>query len=975
MIVSSYCTTVDGSTDNTQCMQAAISAACGQTGSDALGSGAGGTIYFPTGTYVFSSLNVPCQGLTLQGAGRNDNGHSGGTVFQVRNNSAPAIQFLASGVSGNYSYSGGVKDLGFVHGGGNGLVPDIQINYCMGCSVQNVSFQNSYKAVEVFAGINNTLSNIFVDQLQGGGTAIEFHGLYTNSGNCMNVANCDQRADELNLNNIYVGPSASLSSTSTCLYWHDFAATINLKGFACEQQGYGLRSDCNGNGLGDSSMCPQFLEAENFQCVGCLSGVAAIDTGSLNFFNSYITGTPSTNNLVSIKTAKFPNSYDAASFVNGEVAVSGASCMWLAASDIVVSGMSIGACNLGNVGGAAIQVTNSFSAPGQATKNLNLNHNTFCALPNLSSSVMAGIYIDVTNPDWLAIDGNTFSSCSSDVVQGSNGQHIEIDGSVDVASTASITAFTPVALSAAGTWQPASVNTSGIVFSVASYCTAGALSDVKATTSCLQTAIDAACAATASGHTQATLFFPAGTYTFTSLSVSCQGVVLQGAGRGNRDQTTGTVFRTSSAATAPAITFWAKGMNGSLVTGNSSTSAVQTGLQDLDIINDIGNQYSSYASILFKYCSGCFANNLYFFTPTKALEVYAGSSATISNVYVDQLLLGGLAIEYHGNFTGSAGCTSVASCDQAGGSLALNNITVGQVLNGAVTSTCVYWHDLAQNLSMNAVACVGQMYGLKSDCAVNNAGESGCPNHLVADDFQCDFCTSGVHAVDSSGLSFTNSYFNGNSGNNGVNGQSGTPRAQNVIAVLTQNYPNAGESASFNGGQIAMSQGSCVWVGEANVSLSNIGLWGCNLGNTGGAGIEVNGSASASSQQLTGISVTGNTFCNRYGSAPTVMSGIYVAQSSTDSLTVRGNIFNQCYVGVASASQGSHNINTANVGPGAVMPAGIYAESCNACGSAGGVLTCQCLNASNQRLSTLLVFDTCTDTQAIANSNGSLTCH
>jgi hypothetical protein len=188
--IRDFCVPVslDGTTDNTACIQAAVTAICahlnGMTGSPING---GGMIDLPPNAYTINAnvgVIIPCEGVIIQGSGWGDpSASSSGTEIKIiGTGSRPIFDFTGAvkGNAGRYSYGGGVREIGFVTGNATTSItqtgPMVAFNYCWHCHIDRVHSSGAFKFATNYAGLGNDISHSVITQVMPGGEAIEIYG-------------------------------------------------------------------------------------------------------------------------------------------------------------------------------------------------------------------------------------------------------------------------------------------------------------------------------------------------------------------------------------------------------------------------------------------------------------------------------------------------------------------------------------------------------------------------------------------------------------------------------------------------------------------------------------------------------------------------------------------------------------------------------------------------------------------------------
>lgn len=172
------------STDQTAALQAGISAACNAT-TLASGAAARPILFIPAGTYAYTTLTVPCNGLIIQGEGMSGGNPAGAT--QLCSTLGPTGTMLTMGTPTSAIFEAEVRDILF--SGFCGTFPqgiDVNCNRCTFDHIQVTGFTgfgmrfqgkssastggfNNISHSEFQSTQNNTFAFVIVSQASGGG--------------------------------------------------------------------------------------------------------------------------------------------------------------------------------------------------------------------------------------------------------------------------------------------------------------------------------------------------------------------------------------------------------------------------------------------------------------------------------------------------------------------------------------------------------------------------------------------------------------------------------------------------------------------------------------------------------------------------------------------------------------------------------------------------------------------------------------
>ncbi|MFT8490154.1 MAG: hypothetical protein ABF672_06365 [Gluconobacter oxydans] len=430
-----YCalSDVNGSTDNTACIQRAIYAVCAASGGQAPW-GSGGEVFFPPAVWTFSSLSAPCNGVTLSGA-NNGNVNSGsldyrGTVFRLI---TPANQSAISSGMTTSDYGGGlhVRDVAIDGSSMAATATVFDYSWVQHSTIKNVSAYNITNFFREEGGAANTIEDVVILGISG--TGIEFFG---DASACSDLASCNKRADLLRVNRVNMNGTVTSSGahTATCFAYHDFAQSLNVDHAICENALFGLNIYCQASQGHNGEACPAFprfhdLEAENCTTCGNISDAQDVEmrggymlgqgTASAHVLQVYNTnfGGAASSSAVGSYAQAFRN-------FGGRFGNSGGAAVVLGVADFVFSGSQIFSSNLSDtnnsIGAPNIEVTPTGSTTnptrGIITQNILCEASGQQPLQNTNDSslslIQSSIWLDVgvTN---TKVFGNEYSRCVS----------------------------------------------------------------------------------------------------------------------------------------------------------------------------------------------------------------------------------------------------------------------------------------------------------------------------------------------------------------------------------------------------------------------------------------------------------------------------------------------------------------------------------------------------------------------------------
>ena len=340
---------VNGSNDNTACYQNAINAVCSGK-SNASPYRSGGELYVPALAIVLSQVNIPCNGVHIHNAG-NGNVNSGnldyrGTVYiSTPKNSGTMFKYSSS----NSDYGTGFS---FDHAGidASNMVKDgtvFDISWTQHSIIRDVSLLNPYNIFKEEGGAANLVEDMVVLGMRG--TGFEFWGDASRCGSnnpTVSLAACNKRADLLRLNRVNMNSAAG--HKARCIYWHDFAQSLDLSNTVCESAAVGIQVSCDKSMGNNGEACPafgRFYDPEFEDCSLCMD---ISDAQDLEIHAGYVLGRGiASKNVVRIYNTNFgasatpstKGSYaEAFRWIGGRFGNSGGSVMSIGVSEFILSG-------------------------------------------------------------------------------------------------------------------------------------------------------------------------------------------------------------------------------------------------------------------------------------------------------------------------------------------------------------------------------------------------------------------------------------------------------------------------------------------------------------------------------------------------------------------------------------------------------------------------------------------------------------
>ena len=353
---------LNGKTDNTACIQAAVTAMCTPKNGNGSPNNTGGTIDMPPNAYTINAsvgVTIPCESVIIRGGGWGDpNASTKGTEIRIVGaGSAPIFHFVGN-VKGNarrYSYGGGIRDIGFVtQNSASNIIqtgPMIAFDYCWHCYIDRVHSIGAFRFATNYAGLGNEIVHTVVTQVMPGGEAIEIYGLDVGC-EPSNIGNCATRADIFQIEDTILDAALAKGlPTANCIHVHDFVATTRIMNVTCNQMKIGLYVDCPASS--NIAACPQFLslydfgtEANDIAGSGANgAGISAFDFVDLECYGCKLYGY-SVFNLVKLGYTKQRGTPGAsnAKFFGGKVERSEGSCILAGIPGLQIIGTLIDNC-------------------------------------------------------------------------------------------------------------------------------------------------------------------------------------------------------------------------------------------------------------------------------------------------------------------------------------------------------------------------------------------------------------------------------------------------------------------------------------------------------------------------------------------------------------------------------------------------------------------------------------------------------
>lgn len=421
--------------DNTTCVQNAINFAC--TAANGASNYAGGELVFARGAYYIKHVTIPstCPGLRIRGQGY---GSSTATTIVSDNNCTGPIFDFYSDATQNYVYGGGLSDVYLFNNtlsGGNftGTTscpsPIIRASYGRNMIFTRMMALSPNILIKIIAGLNNTVSNIAVDQaLQNSTGVFEAMGM----GALPDATGQLTRQDVTKFKDITVFGAPAVAGGGNQWYigiWnHGLSQTLDISSVKFENASIALKIDCTNPGVSapllasNISACPGNSFSYDFEteCAGS-NCIQMRDTQSWHFHNTYVacfartsTSNPSTsgcNTGLDIANSSFTSTGDI-SFIGGQINGAQASCVSNGGWQFTLTGVNLYGCNAANVGGSDVTIL----APGANLGGSNsIVNNRMCTGPANNTISETGINV-ISGSNYNTVALNNWKGCGAGII-------------------------------------------------------------------------------------------------------------------------------------------------------------------------------------------------------------------------------------------------------------------------------------------------------------------------------------------------------------------------------------------------------------------------------------------------------------------------------------------------------------------------------------------------------------------------------
>lgn len=404
-------------------------------------------------------------------------------------------------------------------------------------------------------------------------------------------------------------------------------------------------------------------------------------------------------------------------------------------------------------------------------------------------------------------------------------------------------------------------------------------------TAAVQAAVAAVCGFANPGGE---IFFPAGNYRITSVTIPCQGVYLVGAGVGNRDKANGTVINSLAGGKSPVFYFRA----------GSANYTYGGGVMNMAFKND-GNTIHPFIEA--DYTQQFVVDHVYSWGAYVGIRINGGIALHMSRLRMEAMLPGGTGIELYGE-----GKTASGSSGTRLDTPVLDDISLSagdaSGPTGSVHATGILIHGFVATPQLLHVEILNAHYGVRIDCGgINQTATEldACVQFPDMRDVEIDFPDLyGIYAEDFQFLKCIGCYVHGSS------------TMANGIKLANNKFMSYG--AEILGGKVDSAQGSLVYSTVQGTHVTDNDLASANEGGQGGAAVEMQADKGGST--VAHSIIAGNTMCLFRGVAPTTMTGVNIGATMT-SVAVTGNDFTGCATGVAYSGTSASIVQSGNVAP------------------------------------------------------------
>jgi hypothetical protein len=267
--VRDYCTIVDGSTDNTVCIQSAINSL----------TSFGGIVFFPCGNYkTTASIILPAGLISLQGSGRCTSWGAYGAFDTIRANVGGSSYWLGNGISRIY-FAEFNKTSGYT----------LNLDHMHQLTLDDLTVDGPPAGIFLHDFNNASMSNITINNVSAANSA----AIYLTGGG---TGDPNGRADGLNMDGILVSSSSSALGTRHGIVIDGSVFTLNgRKVLLTHVDGHALWLR---NSVG-AAHAPQFVDIYDLESEFSSGAAVYAEAGSVyHFSDAQLHGAMSQSNVV-----------------------------------------------------------------------------------------------------------------------------------------------------------------------------------------------------------------------------------------------------------------------------------------------------------------------------------------------------------------------------------------------------------------------------------------------------------------------------------------------------------------------------------------------------------------------------------------------------------------------------------------------------------------------------------------------------
>jgi hypothetical protein len=390
---------VDGTTDDSSAVQAAVNYLCSTT----LPLPAGRQLYMAPGKNRFHDIAVPC-GVRVEGSGIGSIGFGSGNPISSQVDCSDIVAFcIRFRPPGSYPAAsqmdgGSVENIAFMTSNRTGVI--LEFDQIRAPTVKRVAIWNALNGIKIFGSIAGVIDDVQLWFISG----IGIEGSGDMSGPGCTLSACATRSDSLYIDNIVGGDSAY---TSTGYYFHDQMFTVQGNDMQWENGAYGLRVTC-GAGQPDATYCPSHLIFKGLNLEFATAPLSLMDFSDFLCSQCYMAGksTTTTGDDVFAGLANYTTTNGAGGGIvisDSQIYGASGSCVAIGVPDSKIRSSNIYACNGANTGAAGVEYT--------AGARHTLSDTTLCTFLGVVGTTMGSWLVDSGASD-VSSSNNTYFGCS-----------------------------------------------------------------------------------------------------------------------------------------------------------------------------------------------------------------------------------------------------------------------------------------------------------------------------------------------------------------------------------------------------------------------------------------------------------------------------------------------------------------------------------------------------------------------------------